>query len=105
HGEARGAFRAFAAALSVATLLAARAASAWTYPLLPHVNGLAFFPETPNNEQTTSILLSAVYPGECWRYVGGELRDSSYVHVTIERADTCSNDSLSYWTAGFEMGV
>ena len=58
--------RELASALAITVALAAGlapgAARAWEYPLLPHVNGLAFFPETPNTEGRLSALLSAYYP-------------------------------------------
>ena len=101
HGRATA--RRIAAALVFAALLAAGPASAWEYPLLPHVNGLAFFPETPNTEYRTSALLSAYYPGECWRLVDTLKVDSAHVRVTIARATDCG-DSVSYWLQYFDLG-
>jgi hypothetical protein len=84
-------------------VLAAGPARAWQYPLLPHVNGLAFFPETPNTVSPVSAQLSAYYPNECWQLVDTVLVDSAHVQVTIERIGTCS-DSLSGWTHAFDLG-
>jgi hypothetical protein len=82
--------------------LAPPVARAWEYPLLPHVHGLAFFPETPNTEYRTSVLLSAVYPNECWRLVDTLRVDSTHVRVTLAPGSDC--DSLSYWTHHFDLG-
>jgi hypothetical protein len=101
HG--RAAARRIAVALGFAALLAAGSASAWEYPLLPHVNGLAFFPETPSTEYRTTALLSAYYPGECWRLVDTLFVDSARVRVTISRATGCG-DSVSYWMQRFDLG-
>ena len=84
--------------------LAARPALAWTYPLLPHVQGLAFFPETPNDETATSFLLSAVYPDSCWQLYDAMLVDSAHVRVSIRPVSTCG-DTGSHWTVGWEIGV
>ncbi len=100
--------RGFAHVIAVAALLGlvsgARTASAWTYPLLPHVQGLAFFPERPNDAQSTSFLLSAVYPDSCWKLVDAGLTDSAHVRVTIAPATSCG-DSVSTWTAGWDLGL
>jgi hypothetical protein len=93
-----------AASALLGLALAAGTASAWTYPLLPHVQGLAFFPERPNDAQSTSFLLSAVYPHECWQLVDGQLTDSAHVRVTLAPGTTC-NDSGSTWTAGWDLGL
>jgi hypothetical protein len=100
--------RGFTRLLALAALLglgfAARTASAWTYPLLPHVQGLAFFPERPNDAQRTGFLLSAVYPDSCWQLVDARLPDSAHVYIAIAPATTC-RDSGSTWTAGWDLGL
>lgn len=102
---ARPLARALWAAL-IATAAITAPAAAWEYPLLPHVNSLAFFPETPNSESNTFAYLSAYYPGECWRVVDSTLVDSAHVRVTIRRSNDCpGTDSLSYWTRLFNLGV
>jgi hypothetical protein len=78
-------------------------AAAWEYPLLPHIQGLAFFPEQPSTEYNTFVLLSAVYPNECWEVVDSTQVDSTAVSVTIRRATGCP-DTLSTWTRGFYLG-
>ncbi len=103
HGHARRAVGNIAAGLLLAAALAANPARAWEYPLLPHVHGLAFFPETPSTEYHTSALLSAVYPNECWRLVDTVLVDSAHVRVTIAPAADCG-DSVSTWTHSFDLG-
>lgn len=103
-GFSRGRWRVLVPGVLFGLALAAGTASAWTYPLLPHVQGLAFFPERPNDAQSTSFLLSAVYPHECWQLVDGQLTDSAHVHVTIAPGTTC-NDSGSTWTAGWDLGL
>src|ERR1041384_6250022 len=99
--------RGFARAAVVIGLLglppAARPALAWTYPLLPHVNSLAFFPETPNNSTVTGFLLSAVYPDSCWQIYNAMLVDSAHVLVGIRPASACG-DTGSHWTAGWQIG-
>lgn len=82
----------------------ARTASAWTYPLLPHVQGLAFFPERPNDATPTSFLLSAAYSDSCWELYDAQLVDSAHVRISIQPKRTCG-DSGSTWTAGWEIGV
>jgi hypothetical protein len=101
---ARGLTRACMVTVLLGVCLGARTAAAWTYPLLPHVQGLAFFPERPNDGQRTSFLLSAVYPDSCWRLVDARMTDSSYVLVAIEPVTTCG-DSGSTWTAGWDLGI
>ncbi len=101
--------RPFAGALATLVLglclcLVTRAASAWTYPLLPHVQGLAFFPEQPNDQASTWFELSAVYPSECWRLVDAQLIDSTRVQVTIEPFSPCG-DSATHWRVNFDLGV
>src|ERR1041384_6113911 len=100
--------RGFARAAVVIGLLglppAARPALAWTYPLLPHVNSLAFFPETPNNSTVTGFLLSAVYPDSCWQIYNAMLVDSAHVLVGIRPASACGHTG-SHWTAGWQIGV
>jgi len=93
-----------AMAIAFLALLGAGAARAWEYPLLPHVNGLAFFPETPNNESQTRALLSAYYPNECFVLVDSVLTDSAHVRVTIEPRNTCT-DTVSTWTRMFNLGI
>src|ERR1044072_6577457 len=83
---------------------AARPALAWTYPLLPHVNSLAFFPETPNNSTVTGLLRSSVYAGSCWQIYNAKLVDSADVLVCIRPASACG-DKCSHWTAGWQIGV
>ena len=104
HDHLRGWFRAIAALLGLVALFSARTASAWEYPLLPHVQGLAFFPETPNTGQRTGFLLSAVYPNECWHLVDAGFPDSAHVRIIIAPDNDCG-DSLSTWTAGWDMGI
>ena len=102
HPPAR---RALVALALLASLLAAGTgpARAWQYPLLPHVSGLAFLPETPNTESHVIALLSAVYPNECWALVDSVLTDSAHVRVTVQRVTGCA-DSLSGWTRRFDLG-
>jgi len=95
--------RGIAAAVGFAALLSAGPASAWEYPLLPHVNGLAFFPETPTTETHTFAQLSAYYPGQCWRLIDTVFVDSAHVRVTISRSNDCT-DTLSYWNHYFDLG-
>lgn len=95
--------RALWAAL-IATAAITAPAAAWDYPLLPHIQGLALFPETPSTEYNTFAYLSAVYPGECWRVVDSTLVDSAHVSVTIRRSNDCGTDSVSYWQRGFYLG-
>lgn len=104
EGFSRGCGRVFAVAVLLGVCFATRTASAWNYPLLPHVQGLAFFPERPNDGQRTGFLLSAVYPDSCWRLVDARMTDSSYVLIAIEPATTCG-DSGSTWTAGWDLGI
>jgi flagellar hook capping protein FlgD len=100
----RGFARACVLTALLGMCLAARTASAWTYPLLPHVQGLAFFPERPNDAQRTGFLLSAVYPDSCWRLVDAQLTDSAHVRVTLVPDSTCG-DTGSSWTAGWDLGL
>lgn len=79
-------------------------AAAWNYPLLPHVQGLAFFPERPNDQEPTSAVLSAAYVNECWRLTGQRLVDSAQVEVSLAPGTSCG-DSVSSWTASFVLGV
>jgi hypothetical protein len=94
--------RALVPVLLASASLAAPAA-AWEYPLLPHIQGLAFFPEQPSTEYNTFVLLSAVYPNECWEVVDSTQVDSTAVSVTIRRATGCP-DTLSTWMRGFHLG-
>ncbi len=103
HGLAHRAARNIAAGLLLGAALAANPARAWEYPLLPHVHGLAFFPETPSTEGHTTALLSAVYPNECWRLVDTLFTDSAHVRVVIAPATDCG-DSVSTWTHYFDLG-
>jgi len=99
-----------AAALAIAALLApasARAAdppTSWNYPLLPHVHGLAFQPSQPSDDQVTSVVLSAVYSGECWRLVSFARSDPNHVSVTLALDETCGGDSVSGWVQEIELG-
>ena len=93
-----------AVALALVTGLFAVPARAWQYPLLPHVNGLAFFPETPNTGGPVTALLSAYYPNECWQLVDTVLVDSAHVRVTIQRTVPCA-DSLTGWLHSFVLGT
>jgi hypothetical protein len=95
--------RAAVALLAVSWLLAAPA-RAWQYPLLPHVNGLAFFPETPNTASPVSAQLSAYYPNECWQLVDTVRVDSAHVRVTIQRVTGCA-DTVSGWVHTFVLGT
>ena len=85
-------------------LVAPRAARAWEYPLLPHVQGLAFFPERLNDQDSTSFLLSAYYPDECFQLVDARLVDLEHVSVRIAPATGCT-DTVSSWTKGFGLGI
>lgn len=102
HVIARPFRRALVPVLIAGASLAAPAA-AWEYPLLPHIQGLAFFPEQPSTEYVTWVQLSAVYPNECWEVVDSTQVDSSEVQVTIRRATGCP-DTLSTWTRMFSLG-
>jgi hypothetical protein len=97
--------RAFSAGavLAVLVLLPAGPARAWEYPLLPHVQGLAFFPETPRQGEQTRALLSAYYPNECYVVVDSSSTDSAHVSVTIAPSTGCS-DTVSTWTRMFNLG-
>jgi hypothetical protein len=97
-------FAALALGASLLVALAARPARAWEYPLLPHVNGLAFFPETPNSAAPVTALLSAYYPNECWQLVDTVLTDSVHVRVTVKRVEGCA-DTVSGWTHAFQLGA
>ena len=95
---------ALAIALGVSLLAsAAGRARAWEYPLLPHVNGLAFFPETPNTGSHVFAQLSAYYLHECWEVVDTVITDSAHVGVTIRRNVSCA-DSVTGWTRMFNLG-
>jgi len=96
--------RRLAVALALGASLLAAPARAWQYPLLPHVNGLSFFPETPHAGAPVSAQLSAYYTNECWRLVDTVLVDSAHVRVAIERITPCS-DSLTYWMHTFTLGT
>ena len=96
--------RRLAVALALGASLLAAPARAWQYPLLPHVNGLSFFPETPHAGAPVSAQLSAYYTNECWRLVDTVLVDSAHVRVAIERIAPCS-DSLTYWMHTFTLGT
>src|SRR5262249_45156487 len=97
------AFRAGAVFLVLA-LLGAGPARAWQYPLLPHVQGLAFFPETPMQGEQTRALLSAYYVNECYVVVDSSSTDSAHVSVTTAPSNTCT-DTVSTWTRMFNLGV
>ena len=103
HTSPVSARRAVIALILGASLLAAPA-RAWQYPLLPHVNGLAFFPETPNTASPVTAQLSAYYPNECWQLVDTVLVDSLHVRVTIQRLAPCS-DSLTGWVQNFNLAT
>ena len=102
RGFARPFRRALLSALLASASFAAPA-TAWEYPLLPHVQGLAFFPEQPTTEYVTWVQLSAVYPNECWEVVDSTQVDSTEIQVTIRRATGCP-DTLSTWTRMFGLG-
>jgi len=91
-------------AVSLLATLAAAPARAWEYPLLPHVNGLAFFPETPNNQSHVFAYLSAYYLHECWAVVDTVITDSAHVGVTVRRNPSCA-DSVTGWTKMFDLGL
>ena len=93
-----------ALALAVGASLLAGPARAWQYPLLPHVNGLSFFPETPNTASHVEAQLSAYYLHECWQLVDTLLVDSAHVRVTVRRTIPCS-DSLTGWVQTFDLGT
>ena len=94
---------AIALGVSLLAAFAAAPARAWDYPLLPHVNGLTFFPETPNNQQYLFAQLSAYYLNECWVVVDTVITDSAHVGVTIRKNPSCA-DSLTGWTRMFNLG-
>ena len=99
--------RGTAVALACAALLALvtpPAARAWEYPLLPHVQGLAFFPERMNDQDSSSFLLSAYYPHECWQLLDARLVDLEHVTLRIAPATGCT-DTVSSWSKGFGLGV
>ena len=100
----RRALAALALGSSLLAGMSPRPAQAWNYPLLPHVQGLAFFPETPNTESQTRALLSAYYLNECWQVVDSALTDSAHVRVTVRRNPSCT-DSVTSWTRMFNLGV
>ena len=91
-------------AVSLLAALVAGPARAWQYPLLPHVNGLAFFPETPNTASNVTAELSAYYLNECWQLVEADSVDSAHVRVTIQRVGACP-ESVSTWTHRFNLGT
>src|SRR5215471_2241438 len=93
-----------AVALALGASLLAAPARAWQYPLLPHVNGLTFFPETPNTASPVSAQLSAYYLNECWQLVDTVLVDSAHVRVTIQRVPSCP-DTVSGWVHTFVLGT
>ena len=90
--------------LSLLAVAGPRPARAWTYPLLPHVNGLTFFPERLNTAQPVYAQLSAYYLNECWQVVDTLQADSAHVSVTIQRVTGCP-DTLSSWTRFFTLGT
>ena len=94
---------ALAIAMTAASLPAGPA-RAWQYPLLPHVNGLSFFPETPTTSSPVEAQLSAYYLNECWQLVDTLLVDSAHVRVTVRRTVPCS-DSLTGWVQTFHLGT
>jgi len=104
HAHAHRGTTAFALAVSLLSVIAARPAAAWQYPLLPHVNGLAFFPETPNTASHVTALLSAYYLNECWQLVDTVRVDSAHVRVTVQRTVGCA-DTVSGWTHAFDLGT
>jgi hypothetical protein len=93
-----------AVALALVACTLAAPARAWQYPLLPHVNGLAFFPETPNTSLPVFAQLSAYYPNECWQVVDSMLVDSAHVRMTVQRVTGCA-DTVSTWTRFFRLGM
>jgi len=93
-----------AVALALGASLVAGPARAWEYPLLPHVNGLAFFHDPAVPDSPTRALLSAYYIHEYWEVVDSSQTDSTHVRVTIRR-DPTRADSLTSWTRLFDLGV
>lgn len=97
------------AALALALLTRGAAAQApptsWEYPLLPHVHGLAFQPVQPVDDQITTVVLSAVYPGECWRLAGWSTNGWDQVAVTLVPGQDCSGDSVSSWVQPIALGA
>lgn len=84
---------------------AAEAPTSWNYPLLPHVPALALWPGTPNDQQPTTVELSAVYTGECWMVQDQALVDDTLITVTLAPDPNCPGDSASSWVRSFELGV
>ena len=81
----------------------AHAGTAWQYPLLPHVQGLAFFPDPVDDAHAVSVLLSASYPGECWSVQSATVSDTAHVVVTLSPCDALP-DSLYGWTQQLVLG-
>src|SRR5215510_13673352 len=102
HRHARRGSIALALGVSLLLALAPSPARAWEYPLLPHVNGLAFFHDPAVPDSPVRALLSAYYVHECWTVVDSSQTDSTGVHVTIRRDPACS-DSLTGWTRLFNL--
>ncbi len=93
----------FALLLASSATTSAQARATWNYPLLPHVKALAFFPETPNDAQPTSIQLSSTY-NECWSVASAGLTDTAHVLVTLTSCPA-TTDSVYGWVRGFDLGV
>jgi len=101
-GNRRRSGRVIGAALGLCALAAT--ASAWTYPLLPHVQGLAFFPERPNDSEPTSFVLSATYMSSCWQLQRMTLFDAEHVTVRLAYQAPCADSGAGGWTGGFGLG-
>lgn len=96
-----------AGALVVAVLVCAapaRAGTSWEYPLLPHVDGLAFFPDPLDDQHVTRVLLSWSKQGECWSVVSASVVDSAHVEVTLQPCAAIP-ESLYGWTEYLDLGV
>ncbi len=86
----------FAAALAVlVTGAAPRAADAYTWPLLPHCQSLAFFPDPMTPDHDIWVLLSYSNSTEYWKLVQARVVDSVSVEVTVHDS-TASGDSTTW---------
>lgn len=78
--------------------------ASWTYPLLPHVQGLRFIPTPPDDGQLTLAEFSAVYTNECWHLQNAVPLDSGHVVVRLIQANDCA-DSVSSWVTDVPLGM